>query len=125
MRIDSIRIRSPIIETQTQRPNAGARANDTLHKTLSYPIGEPARQSACDARPKARHAPLAAYAALVVEGVQKHAFCLRKIIHLQIALASFTTAALERDLLRVVFDECCMRLAVRGVPKGALRTHSV
>jgi len=33
-------------------------------------------QSACEARPSARHAPLAAYAAPVVEGVQEHAFCI-------------------------------------------------
>jgi len=58
-------------------------------------MGEPARQSACEARPQARHAPLAAYAAPVVEDVQEHAFCLREIIHLRIALESFTTAAVE------------------------------
>jgi len=36
--------------------------------------------------PSARHEPLAAYAAPVVEGVQEHAFCLREIIHLRMAL---------------------------------------
>jgi len=33
---------------------------------------EPARQSACEARSWARHAPLAAYAAPVVKGVHEH-----------------------------------------------------
>jgi len=75
--------------------NIGARANNTLHKYLGYPIGEPAKQSVCEARPWARHAPLAAYAAPVVEDVQEHAFCLREIIHLRMALESFTTAALN------------------------------
>ena len=37
-------------ETKKQRPNTGARANNTLHKSLGYPIGEPAGQSACQAR---------------------------------------------------------------------------
>jgi len=44
-----------------------ARADNTLQVT-DGPIGESARQSACEARPKARYAPLAAYAAPVVEG---------------------------------------------------------
>ena len=35
---------------------------------------EPARQSACEACPQARHAPLAACAAPVVEDAQEHAF---------------------------------------------------
>ena len=39
------------IETKKQSPNTGARANNTLHKLQGYPIGEPARQSACEARP--------------------------------------------------------------------------
>ena len=34
-----------------QSPNTGARANNTLHKYLGYPIREPAKQSACEARP--------------------------------------------------------------------------
>ena len=29
----------------------GARANNIPHQKLGYPIGEPARQSACEARP--------------------------------------------------------------------------
>jgi len=42
-------------ETEKHSPNTdtGARANTTLHKLLGYPIGEPARQSACEARPQA------------------------------------------------------------------------
>ena len=32
-------------ETKKQSPNTGARANNTLHKELGYPIGEPAKQS--------------------------------------------------------------------------------
>jgi len=35
-------------ETEKQSPNTGARANNTLHTKLGYPIGEPARQSECD-----------------------------------------------------------------------------
>jgi len=38
-------------ETKKQSPNTGARAHNTLHKSLGYSIGEPARQSACEARP--------------------------------------------------------------------------
>ena len=88
---------SPTINTETkkQRPNTGARANNTRHKYLGYPIWEPAKQSACEVRLKARHAPLAAYAAPVVEDVQEHAFCLREIIHLRTASESFTTAAFD------------------------------
>ena len=48
-----------VTETKKQRPNTGARANNTLHTLLGYPIGEPVRQSACKARPWARHGPLA------------------------------------------------------------------
>jgi len=37
--------------SQKQSPDTGARVNNTLHKELGYPIREPARQSACEARP--------------------------------------------------------------------------
>jgi len=40
-----------ITETEKHSPNTGARANNTLHTELDYPIKEPARQSACEARP--------------------------------------------------------------------------
>ena len=52
-------------ETKKHSPNTGACANNTLHKYLSHPIGEPARQSACKARPLARHVPLATHVAAV------------------------------------------------------------
>jgi len=38
-------------ETKKQSHNTGARANNILHQELGYSIGEPARQSACEARP--------------------------------------------------------------------------
>jgi len=38
-------------ETKKQSPKTGARAKHTLGKSLGYPIREPARQSACEARP--------------------------------------------------------------------------
>jgi len=61
-----------VTHTQKLSPNTGVRANNTLHKVLGYPVGEPARQSACKARPQARYAPLAAYAAPVVEDVHTY-----------------------------------------------------
>jgi len=48
---------------------------------LTHPIGEPARQSVCKARPWARHTPLAAYAAPVVDGITS------KRTHLESSLA--------------------------------------
>jgi len=59
-----------------------AHAHTILYKYRGHPIRKLARQSACEARPSTRHAPVAAYAAPVIEGAQEHAFCLREIIHL-------------------------------------------
>jgi len=51
--IDIHRVRVDLsgTETKKQSPNTSARANDTLHKQLGYPVGEPAKQSACEVRP--------------------------------------------------------------------------
>jgi len=80
-----------LIFSQKQRNKALtlAHGQTTLTQVTRLPIGEPARQSACEKRPSARHAPLAAYVAPVVEDVQEHAFCLREILHLRMALESF------------------------------------
>ena len=51
----NLRVKWVFTETKKHSPNTGARANNTLHKQLGYPVGEPARQSACEARPSARH----------------------------------------------------------------------
>jgi len=46
-----------------------AHAHTILCKQLDHPMGKPARQSACEARPSARHAALAAYIHLIRRGV--------------------------------------------------------
>ena len=77
-----------------------ANPNHTQTRPYTYlgdPIGEPARQSACEERPKARHAPLGAYAAPVVEGAQEHVFCLREIAH----VFTFTDASRQCHTLRL------------------------
>jgi len=91
-----------ITEARKQSPNTGARANNILHKELGYSIGEPARQSACEARPKARHAPLAAYAARVVEDVQElsriHVFSCVTLIHLRRSSCALTLRPSETTM---------------------------
>jgi len=83
-------------------------------------MGEPARRSACEARPLARHAPLAAFAAPVVEDVQEHAFCFNAFVNEPIIILLPPPTCNAHSVAMVLHDYCA-----RYAPSPTLLLYAV